>query len=99
MCGITVITSPLYAQIDCSSKQIVLSITTIVCLTFFIPLIFYLLCWLIIVKVFKRGDICIKALSWLCLDGKKKNDGLANKEISTNIQSDVENKTTIISRI
>lgn len=68
---------PYYQQIDCKKKN-VLSTTTIICLTFFIPLIFWILCWFLIVKVFKRGDICIKAL---CLDNSKKNEGLASQEV------------------
>lgn len=72
----------IYGQIDCKHK-LVLSTATIVCLTFFIPLIFYLICWVVIVKIMKRGDLCIKAF---CLDNNnttisKKDDGLASQEV------------------
>ena len=76
----------IYSQFDCKHKP-QLSVATIVCLTFFIPLIFYLLCWIIIVKVMKRGDLCIKAF---CLDNNKKDDGLASQEVTNQ---------TIINRI
>ena len=72
-----------YSQMDCSSKQRILSTATIVCLTFFIPLIFYLLVWVIVVKVMKRGDLCIKAM---CLN-QKKDDGLAAQEIRRDVEN------------
>lgn len=87
-CGTETVTyniGSMYSQIDCS-KQRILSTATIVCLTFFIPLIFYLICWVIIVKVMKRGDLCIKAM---CLQPQKKDDGgLASQE--NRGQTDVE---------
>jgi len=89
LCGTGAVTyniGSLYSQVDCSSKQRILSTATIVCLTFFIPLIFYLMCWVIIVKVMKRGDLCIKAM---CLQPKK-DDGLAGQEIHQS-RTDVEN--------
>jgi hypothetical protein len=55
------------------------TVETFVCLTFLTPLIFYLLCWIIIVKVMKRGDLCIKAF---CLDNNKKDDLLASQEVT-----------------
>ena len=89
-CGsgaVTYTIGSLYSQIDCSSKQRILSTATIVCLTFFIPLIFYLICWVVIVKIMKRGDLCIKVF---CLQPPKKDEGgLANQEIRQS-QTDVE---------
>lgn len=84
----------LYSQTDCSSTVPgPLSVATIVCLTFFIPLIFYIICWVIIVKIMKRGDLCAKAL---CLDNNniKKNDdnGLSTQEITLNSVTDTESQ-------
>jgi hypothetical protein len=78
----------IYSKIQCSqTKPGGLSTATIVCLTFFIPLIFYIICWIIIVKIMKRGDLLSKAL---CLDDKKK--GLATKEVSLQSKTDTENQ-------
>jgi len=68
-----------YQSVDCKHKDVV-SLTTAICLTFFIPLIFYILCWVIIVKVMKRGDLCAKAL---CLEGNKKKVDLASQDSLT----------------
>ena len=68
-----------YQSVDCKHKHVV-SLTTAICLTFFIPLIFYILCWVIIVKVMKRGDLCAKAL---CLEGNKKKVDLASQDSLT----------------
>jgi len=65
-----------YQSVDCKQKHVV-SLATAICLTFFIPLIFYILCWVIIVKVLKRGDLCAKAL---CLEGNKKKVDLASQD-------------------
>lgn len=77
-----------YTKTQCSqSRTNTLSTAAIVCLTFFIPLIFYIICWIIIVKIMKRGDLVSKAL---CLDSNKKASGLATKEVSIQSKTDSE---------